>query len=208
MAGPIVDQVFGRTYSKGVSLSLNFETFPTPSGTLSTDNSAWVAWQAFFNRVAGVKSIGGPTLGRENLEIMELDIGSGAASGGQVEEQFYVKNKAPGDKESQPIPIMLNMTHQQYDVLHQAYFRDSIFGFQINFPQGAILIGLGFVHSLEPTIESSKIIEIACEIQPSFGVDYLSNCAGSTALHNMWRNYLYPVSCAAAAIEISELVSV
>jgi len=208
MAGPIVDQVFGRTYSKGVSLSLNFLSFPSPSGVVATDNTAWTTWQTSFSRVAGVKSIGGPTLGRETLDLSELDIGVGSALAGQVDEQFYVKNKAPGDKDIQPIPTVLNMTHQQYDVLHQAYFRDSVFGFQINFPQGAILIGLGFVQSLEPTIESSKIIEIACEIQPSFGVDYLSNCTGSTVLHNLWRNYLYPATCAAAAAQVAQLVSV
>lgn len=208
MAGPIVDQVFGRVYSKGVSLSLNFQAFPAPSGVLATDNAAWTTWQGYFTRVAGVKSIGGPTLGRDNLELAELDIGVGTATGNQVDEQFYIKNKAPGDKDIAPIPLVLNMSHQQYDVLHQAYFRDRVFGFQINFPQGALLIGLGFVQSLEPTIESSKIVEIACEVQPSFGVDYLSNCTGSTALHNLWRNYLYPATCAAAAAQVAQLVSV
>lgn len=196
MAAPIVDQVLGRVYSKGISLSLNLNNFPTPSGVVSTEDAAWLAWRSGFQRVGGVKSIGGPTLSRDTIEINELDIGVGLESAANTFEQYFVKIKAPGDKDLQAIPFVLNMTHAQFSVLHTAYCFDNLFGFQIDFPQGATLIGIGFVQSLEPTIDSSKIVEIACELQPSFGIDYLTACAGSNVLHNLWRNYLYGYSCA------------
>lgn len=191
MPSTMVEQVFGRVYSKGIQLLINL-TPPPADPSVTADLNTWLAG---FTRVGGVRSIGGPNMQRDVLELQELDVGPATLQTGEVAENFYYKNKAPGDKEQQPIPVMLNMSHQQFQVLFDSYNADLTFGFEIVFPSGAILLGLAFVDSLEPTIESSKIIDIAMDLQPAFGVDYISNCAGYSVLHGFWANYLPVVPC-------------
>lgn len=197
MGATIVEQVFGRVYSKGVKLLINLDPPPAAGGDGIVPTSPLNAWLAGFTRVGGVKSIGGPNASRDILELQELDVGPATLVTGEVPENFYYKNKAPGDKDYQAIPIMLNMSHQQMQTLWGAYNSDITFGFQIVFPTGALMLGLGFVDSLEPTIESSKIVEVAFDLQPAFGIDYISNCAGYNTLHGFWANYLPLVPCPA-----------
>ena len=201
MPAPVVDQMFGRVYSKAIQFYMNYATLGLLSNPSvpATDLAAFTSWSSQFVRVAGVKSISGPGLGRDVLELQELDVGPATANlgGAETAEMFYVKNKAPGDKDIAPVSLTLNMSHQQFEILYSAYIKDLVFGWEIIFPSGALMIGLGFVDSLEPSIESSKIVEVALDIQPSFGVDYTTNCTGYTALHNFWRNYLPNPGCAA-----------
>ena len=199
MANTVVEQIYGRVYSKGISLSVNFSAPPAPNADGTANTSAINAWLSSFTVVAGVRSIAGPSLGRDVLDMNELDLVPLApVAGDNTYEMYWTKPKAPGDKESQPLSAMLNMTTGQFEQLYRAYMRDLVFGIMIRFPSGALTICLGFVESLEPTIESSKIIEVACELQPSFGVDYLSTCASDGVLHGFWQNYLSGGLCTTA----------
>ena len=193
MPATIVEQVFGRVYSKGVRLLTNTAAPPLDPGGAGA--SALISWLAGFTVVGGVKSIGGPQLSRDILELQELDVGPTTLVGAETPEMFYYKNKAPGDKDIQPIPVMLNMSHQQFQKLFDVYNGDLTVGFMITFPSGALFLGLAFIDGLEPNIESSKIIEIALDLQPAFGVAYQNNCTGYTALASYWANYLPIIAC-------------
>lgn len=197
MPNTIVEQLFERVYSKGISLSVSTSPVPASTGNALADGTAMTAWLNAFRRLAGVRSIGGPSLGRDTLDINELDLVPVVLNSGETAEMFYTKPKAPGDKEVQPVNLTLNMTNGEFDWLYNSYMKDLVFGCQIRFPSGAVMVWLGFVDSLEATLESSKIVEVACDLQPTFGVDYVSLCPNNNALRAFWLNYLPDSGCPA-----------
>ncbi len=194
---PVVEQLFHRVYSRGVTLRISTTAIPAydPDTGLPVDDAAVETWLNAFVRVAGVTSIDLPTMGRDVIELNELETGPAALGGGETIEMFFQKNRAPGDKNIDPLAAMLNMSQVQLQILYDRFIRDTIFGFSVDFPSGAFLLGLGFVNSLEPSIENSKIIEISTELQSSFGMQYISVCDTLDDLTGIWMNYLKSIQC-------------
>lgn len=213
---PAVEDIFHRTYSKGARLLINSGppvSVPTPI-TETYINAMRV--------VAGVKSIKGPKLGRDKVDMNELDQAPAGLSSGdplgtedltklplQTQEMYFNKVKAPGDKDVGPVVTSLNLTHQQYGVLHNLYTRDLPFVWLINLrvkpiTTGAVtpvtnsrcfFIGFGFISELSEDIQPSALITVACSIQPMFGVGYLSACKSLTDLTRNFANYIPNPTC-------------
>lgn len=206
---PAVEDIFRRSYSKGARLLLNTGgpvAIPTP------------ITEAFINTmkvVAGVKTIKGPKLGRDKVEMNELDqVPPGLTTADplgstdlltvptQTREMYFNKVKAPGDKDVGPVVLTLNLTHQQYGVLHSLYTRDLPFAWLINLRvkqigsnTRAFFCGFGFISELSEDIQPSALVTVSCNIQPMFGVGYLSACKSLSALTRSFGNYIPNPTC-------------
>jgi len=213
---PVVENVFSRVYSKGARLFLD-------SMTNASTNVVNEAYIAALPAVAGVKSIKGPKMGRDVVDMSELDqvppglLGTTADIGVagtnlattpvETAEMYYNKIKAPGDKDIGPLVLSLNMTRAWYGKLHQLYVRDAPFLWLINLrtrpvtPAAApvnsrcFFIGFGYVSELSLDSEPNALVTASCSLQPMFGVTFLSNCNSITTLSNEYVNHLIQPAC-------------
>lgn len=212
----VVENVFSRVYSKGARLFI--DTMSNSATTLV--NEAYIAG---LPAVAGVKSIKGPKMGRDVIDMNELDqvppglVGTTADLGTagvnlattpvETPEMYYNKIKAPGDKDIGPLVLSLNMTRAWYGKLHQMYVRDAPFLWLINLRTKPItpaalpantrcfFIGFGYVSELSLDSQPSALVTASCSLQPMFGVTFLSNCNDLTTLANEYVNHLIQPAC-------------
>lgn len=208
---PVVEDVFRRAYSKGARLFIDRAAYSAGAQPAVTET-----YLNGLQSVAGVKSIKGPKMGRDKVEMMELDqVPAGVDSADlftanadltatptQTREMYFNKVKAPGDKDIGPINLALNMTRQMYGILHQLYVRDIVFPWVINLrtaPNGAntrcFWIGYGFIGELTKDIQPSAIVQVTCNIQTSFGVGFMSTCRSITSLTRAFGNFMIKPNC-------------
>ncbi len=190
----IVEQVLGRTYSKGVRV---LWSSVTPPDTLTVND----AWLATFQLFQGVKSVTSSEVDRDVIELMELDNIPSTITSAEEPEIFYTKIKAPGDKDHKPMMMELNANGPTIDIVQRLYYFDTITAFIVLFPSGALQIMLGYVQSIEPSVEGGKIVNVSVELQPSFGVQYLSQCPNFQTFYGFWRNYLSNAVCQPAYVQ-------
>lgn len=176
----VVENVFSRVYSKGARLFV--DTNSLAATTLINET-----YIATLPAVAGVKSIKGPKMGRDVIDMNELDqvppglVGTTAdlatSSPGinlattptETPEMYYNKIKAPGDKDIGPLVLSLNMTRVWYGKLHQLYIRDIAFLWLINLRTKPITPagGGGGVNSRCFFIGFGFISELSMDVQSS-----------------------------------------
>ena len=206
---PAVEDIFNRSYSKGAKL------FWKTTGPISVPSPITEPYIAAMTAIAGVKTIKGPKLGRDKVEMAELDQAPSALTTGdplgvtnllttpaETREMYFNKVKAPGDKDVGPIVMTLNLTHPQYGQLHSAYVRDVTFVWLINLRVKAVgantrcfFLGFGFISELSEDVQPASLVTVSCSIQPMFGVGYLSACNNLTVLTRSFYNFIPTASC-------------
>ena len=198
-ATTVIEQVFHRTSSRGVSLWVSTTAIPAIN-TTTKQPSDLSTWLGAFVEVAGVTSID-VSNDRNDIDLNELDTQPTTLVGTEIPETFYHKVRIPGDKEAGPFSCTLNMNQVQFANFYNKYLQDEIFGFFMNFPRGSsnaqFIIGIGCVKSIDINIDNGKIIENPVELQPAFGVQYLSNCESLSGLKSYFMNYLGDLACPA-----------
>lgn len=199
MAMPVIEQISRRVYGKGVTLSLSTTAIPLINFTTGepADRTALGTWLDNFTLVAGVEDIDGPTMDRDDVILNELDNIPTSLTGSENLETFFAQQHQAGTKNLDALNIMLKMNAQQYQVLYMTYLTNAIYGWSINFPSGAALVGIGFTQSIETTFDPDKIIEVNWELQPCTGFQYLTICETRTAYHGQWLNYFQGLACPA-----------
>lgn len=196
---PVIETASKRVYGKGIHLAISTTLFPMINFATGepADRTALGTWLDNFTFVGGVVGIDGPNMDHDDIELDELDNTPGAAGlvGTENLEMFFANAKFLGDKSLDALNITLNMNPKQYQVLYMTYLKNTIYGWSINFPSGAFLIGVGFTESLECSFEPNKVIEVAYELQPSFGMQFVSTCDSRASLHGQWLTYIEGLAC-------------
>lgn len=207
----VVEDVFSRTYSKGAQL------FIQQTGPAAFPSPLTEAYILAMQAVAGVKTIKGPKMGRDKVELQELDQSppSGPSTAdlttavdftttpADTREQYYNKVKAPGDKDMGPVVTALNMTKQQYAILHRLYVNDIPFPWLINLKVKAVagggtrcfFLGYGFITDLSMDIQPSALVQASCSIQPAYGIGYISACRALSSLTRVFNNFIPVPAC-------------
>lgn len=176
----VVESVFSRVYSKGARLFVD----TTNAASNPTIDEAYLG---SLPAIAGVISMKGPKMGRDVMDMNELDqipphvrgvtvdLGGTpltldrAASPVETQEMYFNKVKAPGDKDIGPIVLSMNMTRVQYGKLHQMYIRDIVFLWLINLrvrPTVSVAVGAP-VNTRCFFIGYGYVSELSMDIQPS-----------------------------------------
>ncbi len=209
---PVVDQVYKRIYSKGAGFWLNYGGSSIPS--VITE-----AYLSTFTKIAGVKTIKGPKMGRDTVDLQELDqvpplltspnfttSQNNLVVPAETREQYFNKVKAPGDKDYGPIALTINMTNTMFQVLSSLQERDIPFPYFINLRSSGttfatlrtsrtIFFGFGFVQTLGFDVQPSELVQVSCSVQPSFGVGFASVCTSLAQMARVWQNFLEVPSC-------------
>lgn len=176
----VVESVFSRVYSKGARLFVD---------TTNAANSPTIdeAYLAGLPAIAGVITMKGPKMGRDVVDMNELDQipphvrGLTADIAGtpltldrattpvETPEMYFNKVKAPGDKDIGPIALSMNMTRVYYGKLHQMYIRDVAFLWVINLRvRATVAAAVGNpINTRCFFIGYGYVSELSMDIQPS-----------------------------------------
>lgn len=172
-----------RVNSKGASFWIrrlgNASTTPIP-------------WAVGDVRLAGVKSISGPSFKRtgkiDSTELQPAPITypsqpSGVLPGDLVDENYFYAGNLPGTKEVDPIKLELNMNWAAYRLLLLMFNNDEIFSAYVLFRTGEKLVfdpGC-YVESLETNFAENTLVQTPVELQPTFRMLFLTSTANLPA---------------------------
>ena len=115
----------------------------------------WDIVTAAFVPVAEVISIGGPSKTRETIEVTHLTSPDG------------YKEYISGLRDGGTVPLSMNFTPENYEVIDDDFHDDELVSYQIEFPDGTVFELEGFVTDLSVSAETADKITVECTIQVS-----------------------------------------
>lgn len=218
MPQPVIESTLFRVNSKGTKFAARLDGTAPPSPMT-------MAYLQGFNFVSGVKTIKGPKMGRNKIDMTELNNGQlstalfselptdplGSTSTVVTQEMYFYKVRAPGTKVYGPVELALNMTSFGYDTLMRWFERSRMFPWvtlirtavtpaqaatpPIPDPPPSFMFGYGYVKSLGPKTVKGELVTADVSIQPSHGVGFLSVCTDISTLVRVWKNFIPYSGC-------------